>query len=876
MPSPEVEAQLKPLIIARLVNTSCRRAWQVALIGLCLGIVSVVYTASNFALTADTAGLISPKLAWRKSEAAFNKAFPQTTDVTVIVIDGATPELADTAAVRLSQALVKAPKSFLSVTRPDTGPFFDREGLLLLPLPEVEQTLARLNQAQGFLGPLAADPSLRGVMTSLSTVVLGVQQGQAKLADIDAPMKALADALERVEQGRPAYFSWQTLMGGGEDGPRLTRQFILVKPHLNFSALEPGAEASQLIRKMAGELALNPAHGVTVRLTGGVPLADEQFGSLLDRAWLMGAAMGVSILVMLWLAVRSLRMMICIMAVTLIGLVITTAVGLFAVHTFNLISVAFIPLFVGLGVDFGIQFCVRCQAERLIYADLQEALVAAGRSVGGSLALAAAAIAVGFFTFIPTNYIGVSELGIIAGLGMVVAFGLSVTLLPALLTLAKPPGAAAEVGIKAFAPLDDLIVSHRKRILIGFAAAAVVSLALTPLLRFDFDPLHMENPHAEAMATLLDMMKDPDETPNTIDILEPSLAQADDVAARLNGLPQVSHALTLSTFVPDQQTQKLALINDAAAILSPTLTPFAPQPPPSDAEVVASLQSVAASLNQVAGAASAPASADARRLADALQTLAKSPPQVRAQATQTVIAPLQALFNRIRLILQAQPVTRASLPNDLVSAWIAPDGRARIQVFPKGDSNSNKVLVAFSKAVLAVAPEATGTPIAIQEAGKTIVGAFVEAFILSFIASIILLWIVLRRIRDVALTMAPVLLTGVLTLATCALTGQALNYANIIAFPLLFGIGVAFSIYFVIAWRKGETHLLQSSLTRAIVFSALTTGTSFGSLWLSSHPGTASMGKVLMIALLWILVTVIMFEPALLGPPPRETETHRL
>ncbi len=865
---------MKPSLIARLVNASCRRAWLVAVIGLCLGVVSVVYTASNFALTADTAGLISPKLAWRKSEAAFNKAFPQTTDVTVIVIDGATPELADAAAARLSQALVKAPKSFLSVTRPDTGPFFDREGLLLLPLPEVEQTLARLNQAQGFLGPLAADPSLRGVMTSLSTVVLGVQQGQAKLADIDAPMKALADALERVEQGRPAYFSWQTLMGGAENGPRLTRQFILVKPRLNFSALEPGAEASQLIRKIAGDLALDSAHGVTIRLTGGVPLADEQFGSLLDRAWLMGAAMGVSILVMLWLAVRSLRMMTCIMAVTLIGLVITTAVGLFAVHTFNLISVAFIPLFVGLGVDFGIQFCVRYRAERLIYADLKEALVAAGGGVGGSLALAAAAIAVGFFTFIPTNYIGVSELGVIAGLGMVVAFGLSVTLLPALLSLVKPPGGSAEVGIKAFAPLDDLIVNHRKRILMGFAAAAVVSLALTPLLRFDFDPLHMENPHAEAMATLLDMMKDPDETPNTIDILEPSLAQADSVAARLNALPQVSHALTLSTFVPDQQTQKLALINDAALILGPTLTPFTPQPPPSDAEVIASLQSVAASLNQLAGTASAPSSADARRLAGVLQALAKAPPQMRAQATQTVIAPLNALFNRIRLILQAQPVTPASLPKDLVSAWVASDGRARIQVFPKGDSNNNKTLVAFSKAVRAVASEATGTPIAIQEAGKTIVGAFIEAFILSFIATVILLWLVLRRIRDVALTMAPVLLTGVLTLATCALTGQALNYANIIAFPLLFGIGVAFSIYFVIAWRKGDTHLLQSSLTRAIVFSALTTGTSFGSLWLSSHPGTASMGKVLMIALLWILVTVILFEPALLGSPPRETEAR--
>jgi predicted RND superfamily exporter protein len=210
----------------------------------------------------------------------------------------------------------------------------------------------------------------------------------------------------------------------------------------------------------------------------------------------------------------------------------------------------------------------------------------------------------------------------------------------------------------------------------------------------------------------------------------------------------------------------------------------------------------------------------------------------------------------------------ASLPPELVRQWVSPGGLARIQVFPKGDSNDNRVLVQFTDAVRKLAPNATGTPITIQEAGATIVGAFVEAFILSFIATIILLGLVLRRLRDVILTMVPILLTGLLTLATCALVGQPLNYANIIAFPLLFGIGVAFNIYFVIAWRNGETNLLRSSLARAVIFSALTTGASFGSLWLSGHPGTASMGKVLLISLFWVLVTALLFEPALLGPPP--------
>ena len=863
-------------LIDKVVSGSCRHPWLVALIGLLICVGSVVYCMHNFALTANTDQLISPNLPWRRTAAAFDKAFPQTSDVTAVVIDGATPEIASASAARLAAALTARKDMFYSVVRPDSGPFFQKNGLLLLPLPQVEKTLGQLTQAQAFLGPLAADPSLRGVMSTLSTVLMGVSQGQAKLSDIDAPMKSLADALGKIEAGRPAFFSWQALLASGPDsGPRQTRQFILVKPKLDFASLEPGAESGDLIHQIARQQGLDAAHGVEVRLTGDVPLADEQFGSLLDRVWLMAGAMLASILLMLWLAVRSVRIMACILVVTIVGLVITAAGGLLAVHRFNLISVAFIPLFVGLGVDFGIQFSVRYKAERLVHPDLRTALTAAGHGVGGSLALAAAAIAVGFFTFIPTNYSGVSELGVIAGFGMVVAFALAVSLLPALLALVQPPGETAEVGFESLAPLDVYLVDHRRRVLIGFGVAAVVCIAALPLLRFDFDPLHMQNPRAEAMATVLDLMKDPDETPNTISVVEPSLAAADAVAKRLAALPQVAHPLTLSTFIPDQQAEKLAAISDAALLLGPTLDPISPATPPTDAEVVQSLQSLATGLRQAATApeSSAEARDDARRLADALQRLAAGPPAWRLQAAQTLVTPLGPLFAQIRALLQATPVTMASLPPDLVREWVAPDGKARVQVFPKGDTNDNRVLVEFSNAVRKIAPDATGTPITIQEAGATIVGAFVEAFILSFIATIILLLIVLRRLRDVILTMVPILLTGLLTLATCALVGQSLNYANIIAFPLLFGIGVAFNIYFVIAWRNGETNLLRSSLARAVIFSALTTGASFGSLWLSGHPGTASMGKVLVISLFWVLVTALLFEPALLGPPPAKRAT---
>ena len=163
-----------------------------------------------------------------------------------------------------------------------------------------------------------------------------------------------------------------------------------------------------------------------------------------------------------------------------------------------------------------------------------------------------------------------------------------------------------------------------------------------------------------------------------------------------------------------------------------------------------------------------------------------------------------------------------------------------------------------------VAPDATGTTVGIQESSRTIVKAFLQAGLWALLSITILLAFALRRVADVLLTLAPLTLAGLVTLGTCVAIDLPLNFENIIALPLLFGIGVAFSIYFVMAWRSGAANLLQSSLTRAVLFSALTTGTAFGSLWYSHHPGTASMGKLLALSLAYTLVASLLFLPALL------------
>jgi predicted RND superfamily exporter protein len=569
---------------------------------------------------------------------------------------------------------------------------------------------------------------------------------------------------------------------------------------------------------------------------------------------------------MLWFAVRSPWLIASILATTLVGLLTATALGLAVFHQFNVISVAFIPLFVGMGIDLGIQFSVRYRAERRPGWDVGPALLATARTMGKSLTLAATAIGIGFLAFAPTAYYGVSQLGMIAGLGLFAALALNLTLLPALIKLARPPGAPQHQPGARLTLIDNYVLGHRSLVLGVSAIAALVSAVLLPLLHFDSNPMHLRSAKVESVATLVDLMRDPERSPNTLEVMRPNLAAADRLAAIFRSDPTVYRAHTLSSFIPTEQREKIALIADAANLLDFTLNPLDVATPPTDAEVIDSLNRGADKLRQAA-TEDPSLRADARRLADELDMLARGSRSARAQAEQMLIPGL------LRPRANTQFIARICYWNRWAScarmAKRQPSG-ARVPL-PQGAQRrcgNQPVLAAGIK----IAPDATGTSIYGQTYGRAVVDAFIEAGVLSFVAICGLLLIALRRARDVAITMTPIVLTGLLTMGTCVLIGQPLNFANIIALPLLFGIGVAFHIYFVMSWRAGGSHLLTSSLARGVFFSALATATGFGSLWASSHPGTASMGQLLMISLLWTLASALLFQPALMGPTRRQDE----
>ena len=363
-----------------------------------------------------------------------------------------------------------------------------------------------------------------------------------------------------------------------------------------------------------------------------MPIADEEYATVQEGAFVNTAGTILVVLTILFLALRSGRLILAVFVSLLVGLSITFAVGLALVGALNLISVAFAVLFIGLGVDFGIQFSVRYRAERHEVDDLHAALLNTAKYVGAPLTLAATATAAGFMSFLPTDYKGLSELGLLAGLGMIIAFITSVTVIPALLMLLKPPGEPEEMGYKALAPVDRFMERQRIPVIVGTGLVVAAGLPLLYWLQFDFNPINLRSPKVESVATFLDLRSDPAIGAASIYVLTPNREAAKADMEKLSKLPEVSSVKTIESFIPDDQQPKLAAIRQLGTILNPVLRPDPSKKPPTDADNVAALKAAVDSLRQSAGTQTGAGATAAKRLADDLAKLADGDEALRGRA----------------------------------------------------------------------------------------------------------------------------------------------------------------------------------------------------------------------------------------------------
>ncbi|MDE2238434.1 MAG: MMPL family transporter [Rhodospirillales bacterium] len=850
-----------PFIVAT-VSTARRYAALCVMLFLVTGALGLGYTFRNLKIDTDTDHLFSSNLPWRQAQILEDKNFPQFNDLIVAVVRGDTPEEASETAAALNAALKADKTNFRDSRYPSGSSFYQNEGLLLLPVADLAALLNQIVSAQPFLGQLAADPSARGLFTGLGLIAQGVSAG-ANISPYNTALAAVRKNLEAAANGHAVPLSWQSLITSGTASQGNT-EFVLAHPRLNQGTLQPGGDATAALVRIAASLPDVKAKRATVHYTGQIPLSDEQFASLTHGLVLGGVISLVLIALWLYLALRSWRLIVPILLTLVMGLILTMTFAAIVVKVINLISVAFAILFIGLAVDFAIQYAVRLRAVRHAVPALGSALTETARQAGAQIALAATATACGFFAFSPTPFVGVAELGEIAGAGMFIAFFCTISFLPALLRLFTPRPETTPVGMPGGAVADDFLHRHRRFVLGIFGVFAIAGIFSAVTMNFDANPLDTKDPNTESMRTIHSLLANPQTNPFYADAMTPSIDAARVLAEKLGKLPEVSQAISGATFVPENQDQKLAMLAQAKTILAPTLA-AATNPPQQQVTAADIRDAMGKTITAIDGvAAKLPKDSELLRIGAVLRRLQGEDDATILAMNAGITRFLPLELQRLAGSLNATKITEANLPPDVKSEWFLNDGQVRVEAFPTAAAQSTKGLHAFATAVLKVAPNAGGPAISTIATAGTILGSFREAAMLAFAAITVILLLVFRNIRDSLLVLATLALSALLTALFAKLAGMSINYANIIALPLLLGVGVSFNVYFVMNFRAGMRSFLSSATARAVLFSALTTGTAFGSLAFSADRGTASMGDLLFLSLAAVLVSTFVFLPALL------------
>jgi hopanoid biosynthesis associated RND transporter like protein HpnN len=842
--------------LARWVTWVVRRPRSVATAMILAGGLGAYYAAGHLGVNTDTANMISASLPWRQDFNDYRDTFPARDSNLLVVIDAKSSTAADRFAERMLGELGAEPGLYRALLLPGAGEFFERNGLLYLSVDELRALVDRLAETQPLLGLLESHFDGTAVLeVAARTARESNSSGQAEAL---APFySALAASLAAAEAGEPAELDWRRLLGVEESRPR---RIIALQPALDFTTLQPAKEALAGIRAAALRVNAEMREPARVRVTGSVAMEHEELQSVSRGAEIGALATILMVAGVLYAALRSFRLLAISLLTLMVGLALTAAFAGAAVGHLNLLSVAFVVLNVGLGSDYVIHVLLRHKELVAQGVLARDALRETMRGVGASLVLCSVTTAAGFYSFIPTSFSGVSELGLIAGTGVFFGLFVSLTLLPALVVLAGESRGVQARGLidaRFFAPLN-----RRPRLVLGATAITLVAAAAAlPAVRFDSNPIHLRDPESESVSTLLELATDGDAPLLDLVALAPSADTAREWATSLRRRPDVRRVVTVDDLVPANQDEKLGLIEDLSLLLGPGFGELAAYPADPRA-LLATLGEVDAETTDLTVARGLhDASSALRRRLESLPESQQDSALVALDEALTASLPRE--LARLAAGLDARHVDRESLPDGLRQRWLAADGRELVQITSADDVNDNAAARRFIASVKSVVPHATGLPVVYQEASATVVGAFERALVYAFVMVSLIIFVVLRNAKDTLLVLVPIVLAAIVTAGLTVAIGMPFNYANIIALPLLVGIGVDNGIHVVHRIKtETATQLFDTSTMRAVLASGLTTVASFGNLAFSAHTGTASMGVLLALGLCVSMAATLIVLPA--------------
>ncbi len=843
-----------------------RYAWLIVITALLLTGASIYYAKDHLGVNNNSSEMLSPDLPFQQNFKRLEAAFPQDTNAILFVVDTQSPEETAMLAEKLLKQLNNNSDFFESSYIPDDNAFFRQQAFLYLSNEELDKLASNLTDAQPFIGYLTQNYHLKGLFDILTEAL---ENNDSVISQsLPALLSAISTAISKTASGEHYQLSWQSILNPNKLANK-TRRIVITKPRLNFQSMMPVAVAIEKAREIATTLKL-AAPGTDIRITGDIALQHEELEDIGKGAVFSGMGSLILVLFILFKCFHSIKLLLATLITLLMGLTLTAGFAAVAIGHLNVISVSFAALYIGLGVDFAIHMNLHYRDGIVKKQGTPLAIKNALQSVGFSLFLCALTTSIGFFAFVPTDYKGVSELGMISGVSMFIGLLVSLVVLPAILTIFKLKQAEPFFHSTQASFLQTFPFRYKKSIRISTILLAFACLFAIPYISFDSNPIEMRNPKATSVMTFKDLLKSETDSPYALYTLSNSLQEAQQLALKLEQLATVHGTVTLASLVPADQEEKLYTIEDLALMLGPQLSQFDATLTSSDtARVLAQFQQTINTLLQNNESAINPEIL--LKLSASIDTFLitfkqSAEPVILAQTLDNnILGLLPYMINTLSLGLTAYEFSITDLPDYISRQWLSPSGIYRTMIIPEQDLNIAANLKQFAQDVQSIEPSAVGMPVGDLASGEAVVGAFQQAFSASLLIITLLLWLILKSIKKTLLVIGPLLLAGLLTCTVNIFLGIPFNFANIIALPLLLGMGVDSGIHIMHCLHEHldeDQHLLQTSTARGVMFSSVTTMSSFISLALIPHFGISSMGITLAVGISMTLLCTLIILPA--------------
>ena len=831
-------------------------AWPLSTL-LLIGVITALLghvSVTQFQMNSNLSDLIRQDAPWKDDFESFKSRFPQLVDTAVVVVSGTSMQGVEDTCKSIEQRLLARSDIFSDVYSPMTDPFFRDNAFLMMDLDALESMVDRLAEAQPMLTRVAEDPSLRSVFSL-------VRDGLENEAEIgfDRVLRILSDSAASVLAGDNTPVRWADEFF--DSGEKRIVGLIILRGKVDHTDALPNALIMQNLRLEIASAVV--PEDIDVAVTGEIALSHEEITAAQDGVRIAGFISLAVLLLVLGVGIRSVRIIGATFAMIGIGIVWTTGYALLTVGEFNTMSIIFLVMFFGLGVSSAVHFSLRFrEAMYQEHLALKPALERAGATVGRAILLCAVTTAIGFMGFAPTDYKGLGDLGIISAGGMIVAFILTFTLLPAVFVLVGAPGRAQAAQVGSGDLAMKWLSDRRTPILAGVSLLAIVATVVGSRMYFDYSVLALRDPDSESMRTLALLQEEEIVTDYTLSIL----TQDEDETRRLDrllDLPTVGKITTPFDYVPKEQDDKLFLLEDAQAFLLSALEPGISSTPPTSLELEEEFELFKKTLRQNSLADSDLDRARVRLL----EVVARIEPISLGQWQAMVITGLVQELDWLRRAITVDEKQFGDLPESLRNRLVSTDGEYLSMALPALDISDVTELSRFIEEVRAEVPFATGRPVVEWGVGNVVVDSFVWALVFAVIGIGTVLAIFLRRALTPVLVLIPLALTALFTVAVAVLIDMPLNMANILVIPLIFGLGVDNGIHVVERFRRtgAVTELMHSSTPLAVVLSTLTTIGTFAALTLSPHQGTASIGYLLTLAVSLLLVFTLFVLPLLLS-----------